>query len=116
MHQGARLHQPRWLWHTMHAMLLSIAMLSPEAGVEPQSFPVPVFPLDSSSLLLLKRDVVSYGGVTRLPFCVPNWKALSERLSSHAESHENDRRRSVPLEEPLAQLDEKRHSYPCSPL
>src|SRR5712672_2107395 len=112
MHQGARLHQPPWLWHTMHAMLLSIAMLSQEEGVEPQSFPVPVFPLGSNPQILLKRGAASYAGVLRPPFCVPNWKALSETLSSHAESHENDRPQSVPSEELLAQLDEKRHSYP----
>src|SRR5258708_122728 len=113
MHQGARLHQPRWLWHTMHARLLSIAMLSQEEAVEPQSFPVPVFLLLSNLLLLSKTGVASYGEARFLLFCGPNWKALSETLSSDAESHENDRPRSVPLEELLAQLDEKRHSYPC---
>src|SRR2546423_3374111 len=113
MHQGAWLHQPRWLWHTMHARLLSIAMLSKARGSRAPILSRSCVSVLSNLLLLSKTGGASYGEARFLLFCGPNWKALSQTLSSDAESHENDRPRSVPLEELLAQLDEKRHSYPC---
>src|SRR5258705_12013646 len=94
-------------------MLLSIAMLFQEQGVDFQSFPALVLLLASNLLLLSKRGAVSYAGGSFLLFCVPSWKALSERLSSRAESRENDRRRSARLAGRRQRLDEMMHSYPC---
>src|SRR2546421_12842372 len=87
-----------------------------DRGVESQSFPVPVFLLGSNLLLPSKRGTVSYAEGSFLLFCVPNWKALCERLSSHAESRENDPQRSALLVRLPELLDEKRHSYPYLPL
>src|SRR5437879_1373606 len=100
----------------MRAMLLSIAMLFQEWGAEPQSFPVPVLLFLLNLLSLSKIGTVSYARGSFLLFGVPNWKALSETLSSRAESRENDPQRSALVVRLPELLDETRHSYPYLPL
>lgn len=97
-HRVVERHPQPLQWHTMCAMLLLIAMPFQERGVEPQSFLVPVFLLPLNPLSLSERDVASHAGARSLLFCVPNWKVLSETLSSHVESHENGPPRSGPRE------------------
>src|SRR2546421_9120567 len=57
----SRPHQPRLLWHTMCARLLSIAMPFQEWGVESQSFPVLEHLLVLNLLLVSKRGAAFYG-------------------------------------------------------
>src|SRR5579864_7406362 len=91
-------------------------MLFQERGVEPRSFPVPVFLLLSNFLLPSKRGAVFYAGGSCLLFYVPNWKALCETLSRCVESRENDPQQFALLAGRPELLVEKRRSYPYLPL